>query len=216
MSRAAVVLWAPPFGLITTTVRGPSMLRWTLATASRSCCSVAPGAGAMTPPVSRRTVPRQPTSAGPGGEDRRVASRSPKVGRPAAAGPAVAGIAVGGPAVGGPAPDAGPASGSAANRSAEASTPSAASGAAGASTTGVATSAKGTAKPGTSMGGGCHNRGRPASGPPVPRIDTLRGWPASAPTSGPASSTASSTGGSTCLLYTSDAADDLLCVDLGG
>src|SRR5665648_221524 len=91
MSRAAVVLWAPPLGLITTTVRGPSRLRWTLATASRSRRSAVPGAGAMTPAVSRRTVPRQPSSAGPVGEDRRVASRSPKVGRTAAADPEVGG-----------------------------------------------------------------------------------------------------------------------------
>ena len=42
---------------------------------------------------------------------------------------------------------------------------------------------------------------------------TMDGWPPGGP---PLPAASHSGGWSTCLLYTSDAADDLLCVDLGG
>src|SRR5450756_2432535 len=45
--------------------------------------------------------------------------------------------------------------------------------------------------------------------PPMPPISSPPPWPAGAAFSGLSAMT-------TCLLYTSDAADDLLCVDLGG
>src|SRR5665647_2590337 len=80
ISSVAVVLCAPPLGLSTTMVRGPSRLRCTEATAARRETSTPPGAGEMRPPLIRRIVPCQPCRAGPAGTGGRELRKSARFG----------------------------------------------------------------------------------------------------------------------------------------
>ena len=64
-SIVAVVLCAPPLGLMTTIVLGPSKVRRTDADAARRRRSTLPGPGLIAPNVTRRMPRRQPCSAGP-------------------------------------------------------------------------------------------------------------------------------------------------------